>query len=762
MKYKIKGLDCQICSNKLESILSELDYVKKIDISFTTNTMIVEFVNDEEENIINLEKEAKKFESDFKILNNLEYDMYKEKEVLNNKNFNMYISLGLFLVAFILDKLFYWFLKYDSDFKYYFNPIYIMSYLIIAYRVFKEAFISIKKRDIFNEKVLMVIATLGAILLRDYAEASAIMLFYSIGEYFQELSIINSRNSIREVLALKNTIVNKIEDSNILNIDSEKIQIGDKLLLKKGEKLLFDSIISKGQAYMDTSTLTGESIPKKVCEGENIYAGYINVSESIEVVVVKKMEDSNIYSMLEIIENSTHNKSKLEKYITRFTKIYTPIVMLIALLVTIIPPLFIQRIDFYDSMYNGITLLVVACPCALLLSIPLTFYLGIGHASRNSLLIKGANVFEKIDRLEAIYLDKTGTITEGKYKVSSVYEYFNNIDGKKVYEYVYNMEKRSSHVISKSIIDFINNKYGFVHSDENYFKYSSKCEHCGCCHEEESHKKGDVLIKEHKAQGHFLGDACQSHKFNFKDEIEEFNKDISFLTFEEIDGIGLKASTGDDEILIGGKNMIDIYGLSIKDDDFDKIFVFINKECVLSFVLKDKIKKDSKIAIDEIKKMGIKDITILTGDNLEIGNKVAANVGIKKVVSNLLPKDKYDILDKDERVSMFVGDGINDVGVINRADIGVSMGKNGHDITIDNSDVIINNDSLFGIVKLIKLSRKMNSIIVQNLIIIMGVKLAIIVFGTFNLMSMWVAVFGDVGVTIIAILNAMRVKNIEL
>ena len=208
--------------------------------------------------------------------------------------------------------------------------------------------------------------------------------------------------------------------------------------------------------------------------------------------------------------------------------------------------------------------------------------------------------------------------------------------------------------------------------------------------------------------------------------------------------------------------MIDIYGLSIKDNDFDKIFVFINKECVLSFVLKDKIKKDSKIAIDEIKKMGIKDITILTGDNLEIGNKVAANVGIKKVFSNLLPKDKYDILDNDERVSMFVGDGINDVGVINRADIGVSMGKNGHDITIDNSDVIINNDSLFGIVKLIKLSRKMNSIIVQNLIIIMGVKLAIIVFGTFNLMSMWVAVFGDVGVTIIAILNAMRVKNIEL
>ena len=190
--------------------------------------------------------------------------------------------------------------------------------------------------------------------------------------------------------------------------------------------------------------------------------------------------------------------------------------------------------------------------------------------------------------------------------------------------------------------------------------------------------------------------------------------------------------------------------------------MFINKECVLSFVLKDKIKKDSKIAIDEIKKMGIKDITILTGDNLEIGNKVAANVGIKKVVSNLLPKDKYDILDKDERISMFVGDGINDVGVIDRADIGVSMGKNGHDITIDNSDVIINNDSLFGIVKLIKLSRKMNSIIVQNLIIIMGVKLAIIVFGTFNLMSMWVAVFGDVGVTIIAILNAMRVKNIEL
>ena len=762
MKYKIKGLDCQSCSNRLEIKLSSLKYVKNIDISFTTNTMIVDFVDSEEENIKKLEEYAQKFEKNFKILNNLEYDMYKEKEELNNKSFNMYISLGLFTVAFILDKFFYWYLKYDSDLKYYFIPIYIMSYIIVAYRVFKEAYVSIKERDIFNEKVLMVIVTLGAIFLRDYAEASAIMLFYTIGEYFQELSIINSRNSIREVLILKNTIVNKIEDSNIFDIDSEDVKIGDKLLLKKGEKLLFDSRVIKGNTYVDTSTLTGESIPKKIKEGEKIFAGYINIADSIEVEVLKKMEESNIYAMLEIIENSSHNKSNLEKYITRFTRIYTPIVILIAIFVTVIPPLFIQKIDFYDSMYNGITLLVVACPCALLLSIPLTFYLGIGHASRNSLLIKGASVFEKVDKLQAIYLDKTGTITEGKYRVNSVYEYFNNINGKKVYEYVYSMEKRSSHLISRSIIDFINNKYGFIHSDENYFKYSSSCEHCGCCHEEKAHEKGEVLIKEHKAQGHFLGDMCKNHECDFIDESVEFNKDISFSTFEEIDGIGLKAIFYDDEILIGGENMVNTYGLKVRDNDFNKIFVYLNRECVLSFVVRDNVKNDSKIAIDEIKKMGIKDIRILTGDNEEVGRKVARSVGVENIISNLLPKDKYDILDKDKRTVMFVGDGINDVGVVHRADIGVSMGKNGHDITIDNSDVIINNDSLFGISKLIKLSRKMNSIIFQNLVIIMGVKLAIIIFGTFNLMSMWVAVFGDVGVTIIAILNAMRVKNIEM
>ena len=255
---------------------------------------------------------------------------------------------------------------------------------------------------------------------------------------------------------------------------------------------------------------------------------------------------------------------------------------------------------------------------------------------------------------------------------------------------------------------------------------------------------------------------CKNHECDFIDESVEFNKDISFSTFEEIDGIGLKAIFYDDEILIGGENMVNTYGLKVRDNDFNKIFVYLNRECVLSFVVRDNVKNDSKIAIDEIKKMGIKDIRILTGDNEEVGRKVARSVGVENIISNLLPKDKYDILDKDKRTVMFVGDGINDVGVVHRADIGVSMGKNGHDITIDNSDVIINNDSLFGISKLIKLSRKMNSIIFQNLVIIMGVKLAIIIFGTFNLMSMWVAVFGDVGVTIIAILNAMRVKNIEM
>ena len=791
MKYRFSGIDCTDCCLKIENNLKKLEYIKYISLSFQTKTMIVEFKNDENK-LSELIEYVKKYENNFKVEEMYDFEYKKEYDELNEKRMPMYVGLGLFFIAFFIDKILYWFLKLDSDLKLYFTPMYIIVYIIVGYPVLKSALSLARRGNLFNEKTLMSVSTIAAFLLRDYAEASAVMLFYTVGEYFQELSVLRSRRGIRELLENQKTQVhildkntNEIKDKNL-----NEINIGDIIYVKNGERIEFDGEIYVGNAVLDTSFITGEAIPKVFKKGESVFAGMVNLDSPISIKVSKRIEDSSINRIIEMVENSTHNKSDLEKFLTKFSNYYTPIVFALALFSVLIVPIFFPIIEFKDALYNAITLLVVSCPCALVLSVPLTYFSGVARATKAGILIKRSNVFDDINKIDKVFLDKTGTITEGKFKVNSVYENLKDIDMNldEIYKYVYNIEKSSNHPIAKSIVEFISKKYSLIEfeQDEEFYEYLSLCEHCGCCHEASSHFNNSVVVKEHNPRGHFVGDMCENHIHSLKNDAHndcgcddhkdvkehnknEFNK-IEIKDIKEILGKGISANVDGNYVLIGSKKLLLENNINLENNgyDFEKtkssniVYVSINGVYVLSFVVKDKIKNDSKLAILEMKKNGIKEVVMLTGDNDESAKEVSYNLGIDRYYSNLLPEDKLNIVLKENSDIVFIGDGINDAPALANSKIGVAMGKSGQDIAIETADVVFSGDSLMKLSELKKLSKIMSNIIIQNLTFILLVKIIVILFGMFSFISMWFAVFADVGVTIIAVINSMRVRNFEL
>ena len=579
----------------------------------------------------------------------------------------------------------------------------LVAYILLGKDTVLKAVKNVEKGDFFDENFLMTIATLGAIIIGEYPEAVAVMLFYEIGELFQSYAINKSRKSIADMMDIKPEYANVIRDNKSQKVDPDEVQIGETIEIKPGERVPLDAIIIKGETILDTSALTGESVPVEVREGATILSGCININALILAKVTKEYFDSTVNKVLDLVENAASKKSTSERLITRFAKIYTPIVIGLAVLLAIFPPIISGEYNFRVWIFRALSFLVVSCPCAFVISIPLSFFSGIGAASRAGVLIKGGNYLEALSKVDTVVLDKTGTLTKGVFNVQKVIVIDKNIKEDEFISLVAMAESGSNHPISKSI-----QKY--------------------------------------------------------------YNKEIdtnSINSIKEISGKGIEAVINNKKILIGNEKLIDVPNDIIVNDIGTILYVEIENKFAGYIVISDEIKKDAKKAIKGLKDIGIKKSIMLTGDVEKVAKKVGEELGLDEIYSNLLPQDKVSkfeeiIKNKDSKGNVvFVGDGINDAPVLARADVGIAMGAMGSDAAIEAADVVIMTDEPSKIVTAIKSSKKTMKIAMQNIILAFGVKAIALILSALGITDMWMAVFADTGVTILAVLNSFRALKIE-
>jgi len=586
--------------------------------------------------------------------------------------------------------------KFDNEIV---NTIlFITSYLIIGAEIIINAVKNIIHGELFDECFLMTVATVAAIAIGEYPEAVAVMLFYEIGELFQDTAVDKSRESIESLAKIKADYANVKRNDSVEKVASKDVKIGDIIIIKPGEKVPLDGKIIQGMSNLDTSALTGESVPRNVKIGDKVLSGCINLDGVLTVQVEKEYQDSTVSKILELIENTDNKKANSEKFITKFAKFYTPIVVVLALMIAIIPPIVLHQ-SFTEWIHRACTFLVVSCPCALVISIPLSFFGGIGAASRKGVLIKGSTFVEDLAKSEIVVFDKTGTLTKGVFEVTKIIPSA-NMPEKEILKLAAYAESHSNHPIAKSII----NAYG-KNIDSN-------------------------LIH------------------NLKEE----------------SGLGIKVQIESNEVIIGNQKIMQKY--NIQFDDIEEtgtvIYIAVNNEYVGCIIISDIIKSDSNYAIRLLKKNNIKKTIMLTGDVEQTAKTVASELGIDEYYSELLPNDKVDKMQQISKEKnkngklLFVGDGINDAPVLSLADIGIAMGALGSDAAIEAADVVIMNDEPKRIVDCIKISKKTLRIVMENIIFAIGVKVIVLILGALGITNMWEAVFADVGVSIIAILNSLR------
>ena len=579
----------------------------------------------------------------------------------------------------------------------------LVAYILLGKDTVLKAVKNVEKGDFFDENFLMTIATLGAIIIGEYPEAVAVMLFYEIGELFQSYAINKSRKSIADMMDIKPEYANVIRDNKSQKVDPDEVKIDEIIEIKPGERVPLDAIIVKGETTLDTSALTGESVPVEVREGATILSGCINLNALILAKVTKEYFDSTVNKVLDLVENAASKKSTSERLITRFAKIYTPIVIGLAVLLAIFPPIISGEYNFRVWIFRALSFLVVSCPCAFVISIPLSFFSGIGAASRAGVLIKGGNYLEALSKVDTVVLDKTGTLTKGVFNVQKVIVIDKNIKEDEFISLVAMAESGSNHPISKSI-----QKY--------------------------------------------------------------YNKEIdtnSINSIKEISGKGIEAVINNKKILVGNEKLIDVPNDIIINDIGTILYVEIENKFAGYIVISDEIKKDAKKAIKGLKDIGIKKSIMLTGDVEKVAKKVGKELGLDEIYSNLLPQDKVSkfeeiIKNKNSKGNVvFVGDGINDAPVLARADVGIAMGAMGSDAAIEAADVVIMTDEPSKIVTAIKSSKKTMKIAMQNIILAFGVKAIALILSALGIADMWMAVFADTGVTILAVLNSFRALKIE-
>ena len=579
----------------------------------------------------------------------------------------------------------------------------LIAYILLGKDTVLKAVKNVEKGDFFDENFLMTIATLGAIIIGEYPEAVAVMLFYEVGELFQSYAINKSRKSIADMMDIKPEYANVIRDNKSQKVDPDEVKIDEILEIKPGERVPLDAIIVKGETTLDTSALTGESVPVEVREGATILSGCININALILAKVTKEYFDSTVNKVLDLVENAASKKSTSERLITRFAKIYTPIVIGLAVLLAIFPPIISGEYNFRVWIFRALSFLVVSCPCAFVISIPLSFFSGIGAASRAGVLIKGGNYLETLSKVDTVVLDKTGTLTKGVFNVQKVIVIDKNIKEDEFISLVAMAESGSNHPISKSIQKYYNREI-----DTN-----------------------------------------------------------SINSIKEISGKGIEAVINNKKILIGNEKLIDVPNDIIVNDIGTILYVEIENKFAGYIVISDEIKKDAKKAIKGLKDIGIKKSVMLTGDVEKVAKKVGKELGLDEIYSNLLPQDKVSkfeeiIKNKNSKGNVvFVGDGINDAPVLARADVGIAMGAMGSDAAIEAADVVIMTDEPSKIVTAIKSSKKTMKIAMQNIILDFGVKAIALILSALGIADMWMAVFADTGVTILAVLNSFRALKIE-
>lgn len=587
--------------------------------------------------------------------------------------------------------------------------LFMIPYLVIGYDILKKAFKGILNKQVFDENFLMAVATVGAILLGDYSEGVAVMLFYQIGELFQSYAVGKSRRNISELMDIRPDYANIEKDGTLEQVDPDEVEIGTIIVVQPGEKVPIDGVITEGTSTLNTSALTGESLPRNAKAGDEVISGCINMTGLLKIRTTKEFGESTVSKILELVENSSSRKSKSENFISKFAKYYTPAVCYGALALAFIPPVVLLIMGkpamWGDWIYRALTFLVISCPCALVISIPLSFFAGIGGASNQGILVKGSNYLETLAQTKYVVFDKTGTMTQGVFEVSGIHH--NEMPDEKLLEYAALAECSSSHPISKSL---------------------------------------------QKAYGKPI--------------------DRNRVTdIEEISGNGVIAKVDGISVAAGNTKLMDRLGIAYQDCHHvgTVVHMAIDGKYAGHILISDIIKPHAKEAIAELKKAGISKTVMLTGDSKRVADQVAEELGIQEVYSELLPADKVSRVEellnqKSEKAKLaFVGDGINDAPVLSRADIGIAMGALGSDAAIEAADIVLMDDDPLKISKAIKIARKCIRIVYENIYFAIGIKILCLILGALGIANMWVAIFADVGVMIIAVLNAIRtlfVKNL--
>lgn len=584
------------------------------------------------------------------------------------------------------------------------NGLFIISYLVVGFEILKKAVRNIFRGKVFDENFLMAVATIGAFAIGEFPEAVAVMLFYQVGELFQSYAVDKSRKSIASLMDIRPDYANIEKDGKIEKVDPDEVKIGDIIIVKTGEKIPLDGIVVEGTSSLDTMALTGESVPRVVKTEDEVLSGCINKDGLLKIRVTKEFGESTVSKILDLVENASSKKSKSENFITKFAKYYTPTVVIIAVFLAFIPPIILKDFSTFSVwLYRALSFLVVSCPCALVISIPLSFFGGIGGASKMGILIKGSNYLEALANTETVVFDKTGTLTEGIFEVQDIYA--EGIEKDELLRIVAHAENYSNHPIAKSVKKAYNKEI-----DENIIKNP-----------------------------------------------------------QELSGKGIWARIDEKDILVGNEKLMLEEKIDFKkcDEVGTILYVAIDKKYVGYVLIADKIKQDSSKTIRELKAMNIKETVMLTGDKKEVGEYVAKKLNMDKVYTELLPDGKVEKVEellkqKSEKGKLvFVGDGINDAPVLTISDIGVAMGGLGSDAAIEAADIVIMTDETSKISKAINLSKKTMRIVRENIIFAIFVKIAVLVLTAFGASTMWEAVFADVGVSVIAIINALRMLNIK-
>lgn len=684
-KYTLEGLDCANCAKKIEDKIAKTDGYEDVCVNFST--LKLTFKTSKENPKKEITDIVTKLEPEVEVIEDGEQK--QEKEEHNSSDFIRIIAgIAIYLIALI------WNFGTIAT-----NVITIIAFIVLLCKTSKKAWKQVTKNKVLDENSLIVISAIGAYLVGKVSEGLMVITLYEIGKILEARAINKTRKSISDLMNIKPEYANLKQGEEYKQVNPEEVKIGDIIVVKTGEKIPLDGEVIKGNAQIDNSALTGESKLIEVSEKSKVLSGSININGLIEIKVEQIYENSTVSQILNLVENATDKKAKTETFVSKAAKIYTPVVMALAFLVAIFMPLIISSVTYKESIYKALTFLVISCPCSIAISVPLSYFSGIGKASKRGILIKGSDYLDGIKDIKEIIFDKTGTITTGKFAVTEINSFDEKYSNQDILEYFAKGEKYSNHPIAKSILN----------------KYS-----------------------------------------------ETFKKDLNIegiTNFEEVPGKGLQYQYENKTIKIGNAEFTNAENEKIVGT---VLYLNVDETVVGNLVLSDEIKPKTKETIEKLHKLGV-NTKMFTGDKKEIAEKIAKEVGIKAVKSEMLPQDKYNELDEiinkreqSQKVA-FVGDGINDSPVLARADIGISMGGIGSSSAIEASDVVIMTDELSKIVEAIAISKKTNKIIKQNLIFSMGVKILTLILSLFGVADMWQAVFADVGVTLITIFNTLRI-----